>query len=241
MAALLSPSITDPLELHVLYILLDSNLPTGGFVSSSGLESFAKHAFLTPSPSYHVATSTLAGAGPSARTAGPARQPNLGPTAVSKAMTLFGQAEVENYARSTGPFVISAWEAVSCRCAASSGAPFLSSSSTDLDNLLSALLALDDRHEACLLSHVSRRSSKAQGVALLTLFSRGLSQPPGFAASPDSSTSDDHADSGGIPPNEVIEGYKRLIRKGAAPGHLAICWGIMTAALGLPLGKTPNG
>ncbi len=51
-------------------------------------------------------------------------------------------------------------------------------SSTDLDHLLSALLALDARHEACLLSHVSRRSSKAQGVALLTLFSRGLSQPP---------------------------------------------------------------
>lgn len=232
MASFLSPSITDPLELHVLYILLDSNLPTGGFVSSSGLESFAKHAFLTPSPSYHVATSTVA----AQQATGPARQPTLGPTAVSKAMTLFGQAEVENYARSTGPFVISAWEAVSSRKAASTDANSLSTASSRRDGLLARLLALDERHEACLLSHVSRRSSKAQGVALLTLFSRGLSQPPGFATSTDSSFNNDDEDTDSVAPNEIIDEYKRLIRKGTAPGHLAICWGIMTAALGLPLG-----
>jgi urease accessory protein UreF len=37
---------------------------------------------------------------------------------------------------------------------------------------------------------------------------------------------------------DVVEGYKRYIRKGVAPGHLAVCWGVMTAGLGLSLGES---
>ena len=35
---------------------------------------------------------------------------------------------------------------------------------------------------------------------------------------------------------DLIDAYKLLVRKGSVPGHLAICWGIITAALGLALG-----
>jgi hypothetical protein len=137
----------------------------------------------------------------------------------------------------------------------------------DTEDLVAAaldqILALDQHHEACLLSHVSRRSSKAQGVAMLTLFSRGLSRPVDTAAPPYPPRSSDatgaEVPNGTIPTTldsgpdgedeatrqtrenmarEIIDGYKRLVRKGTAPGHLAVCWGAMSAALGLSQGET---
>jgi urease accessory protein len=79
-----------------------------------------------------------------------------------------------------------------------------------------------------MLSHVARRASKAQGVAMLTLFARGLSRPVGF---------DDLGDNSSDKAEEIIGAYKKLVRKGAVPGHLAICWGVITASLGLASGK----
>jgi urease accessory protein len=137
----------------------------------------------------------------------------------------------------------------------------------DTEDLVAAaleqILALDQHHEACLLSHVSRRSSKAQGVAMLTLFSRGLSRPFDTAApfNPSRSLDATRADvpNGTTPTTldtgpdgddeetrqtrenmarEIIDGYKRLVRKGTAPGHLAVCWGAMSSALGLSQGET---
>lgn len=37
-------------ETYILLVLADSNLPTGSFVASSGLESFEKHGFLRAHP-----------------------------------------------------------------------------------------------------------------------------------------------------------------------------------------------
>jgi urease accessory protein len=88
------PPDQSALERHVLYILLDSNLPTGGFVASSGLESYAKHGFFSSS---HLASlsdiqgSTRAGVG------------------VQEAVVDFGQSSVMNYAKSTLAFVKDAW------------------------------------------------------------------------------------------------------------------------------------
>jgi urease accessory protein len=103
----------DPVETHLLFVLLDSNLPTGGFVSSSGLESYAKHGFLSPSPTYRPsATTPLTSNSHHASPAGPSRGPSLGQGGMAKAITRFAEAEVENYATSTGPFVRDAWEVV---------------------------------------------------------------------------------------------------------------------------------
>ena len=223
-----------PEELHLLYILLDSNLPTGGFVSSSGLESYVKHGFLGH-PSYSASN--------------PASYPNEAPKETKKefsavkgtkdiirGVTDFAEAEVGHYANTTGCFVRDSWAMVDS---------FLSPHHQEHDDggslqtILRKIEELDGYHESTLLSHVARRASKAQGVAMLTLFGRGLTRPVGFEH--------DHGEDEGQVGDEgvkekkskdLIDAYKLLVRRGSVPGHLAICWGIITAALGLALGKS---
>jgi urease accessory protein len=177
------------------------------------------------------------------------------------AITRFAEAEVENYARSTAPFAFDAWRVVdkalrgggaercsSCNRSRSKGkqraqpeSEVMSGSEVEVQTVLEAILALDAQQEACLLSHVSRRSSKAQGVAMLTLYSRGLSRPEGFDLDSDLQNGDEGESLASFKreemAKELVEGYKRWIRKGSAPGHLAVCWGVMTAALGLSIGE----
>ena len=98
---------------------------------------------------------------------------------------------------------------------------------------------------------------------MLTLFGRGLSRPVGFEAEYQRGTSDqsqepdreqeveegaevkegegEDGDLQGIKEKrskDLIDAYKLLVRKGSVPGHLAVCWGIITAALGLALGTS---
>jgi urease accessory protein len=199
-----------PEELHLLYILLDSNLPTGGFVSSSGLESYVKHGFLGH-PSYSAFAF--------------ASDPNKetkefsavkGTKDIIRGVTDFAEAEVGHYANTTGCFVRDSW----------------------LRTILGKIEELDGYHESTLLSHVARRASKAQGVAMLTLFGRGLTRPVGFEAEYQDKEQGQVEDEGvkEKKSKDLIDAYKLLVRKGSVPGHLAICWGIITAALGLALG-----
>jgi len=212
MSAYAAPSAA---ELHLLFTLSDSALPTGGFIASSGLESYAKHGFLV-SPSSPASFSSYPN---------PASSP-------SQALTEFARAEVEHYANTTAVFVISAFKCVE-------SALSISTEEKGREKPIDELVHVDAFHEATLLSHVSRRSSKAQGVALLTLFSRGLAVPTGFGPStsdPKHQTELDPAGERGG--RDIVMGYKRLIRAGRAMGHLAVCWGVMTAVLGLSLGTS---
>ena len=73
---------------------------------------------------------------------------------------------------------------------------------------------------------------------MLTLFGRGLTRPVGFET--DQSEEQGQVEDEGVKEKkskDLIDAYKLLVRKGSVPGHLAICWGIITAALGLALGK----
>ncbi|KAK7054882.1 hypothetical protein VNI00_003345 [Paramarasmius palmivorus] len=70
------------------------------------------------------------------------------------------------------------------------------------------------------LNHVARRASQSQGVALLTLYTKSFA----------SNTNIDAAN--------LVADYKLMIRREEAPGHLPICWGILTAALGLSLERS---
>lgn len=254
-------------EIHLLYVLLDSNLPTGGFVSSSGLESFAKHGFLSvpssPDP-YDTAQSR--------HDAGASTVPQRGTRNVqeiTKGVVGFAEAEVKHYASTTSCFVKEAWDVVNAalqapcssspksmqedvcaRCEMKSkrqlGAAQDDIPAFNMRAILAHLRALDENHEASLLSHVARRASRSQGVAMLTLYGRGLSAPVGFdiyAEEPtmteDSSQSArrQEQEQSDKRAKEIIDGYKLLIRKGEAPGHLAVCWGIITSALGLNYGE----
>lgn len=90
----------------------------------------------------------------------------------------------------------------------------------DLSYALSVLTRLDALYEAATLNHVARRASRAQGVALLTLYTKGFARP-----SPEAQT-------------HLVDALKLRIRRDDTPGHLPVCWGVLTAALGLPLGAS---
>ncbi|WVQ74758.1 hypothetical protein IAR50_004363 [Cryptococcus sp. DSM 104548] len=211
--------MASPLELHLLYVLLDSNLPTGGFVSSSGLESFAKHGFLGSS---YIYTSDLL-----ADNDAPAKKHMM------SGLVEFASAEVKNYGSTTGGFVRDAWLALDRARQAFSLQP--DQSPEAIKKVLQEIERLDNYHEATLLSHVGRRSSRAQGVAMLTLYARGLSRPPGVPEYGQAKDVKGEKEDGLM--GKVVDGYKKLVRLGKAPGHLAVCWGVVASALGLGIDR----
>ncbi|KAJ7682491.1 UreF-domain-containing protein [Mycena polygramma] len=186
-------------ETHLLLLLSDSNLPTGSFVASSGLESFLEHGFGAPplTPSSSTANLKL------------------------DTIATFIRDSLATYAPSALPFV--------------SDAHIVSKERT-----LGLLTELDELYECMTLNHVARRASASQGVALLSLYSKGFSRPPGAAFSyivPDEGGAEQDA---GMP--ALVDAFKLLIRRGEqdAHGHLPVCWGVLCGALGLSLERTQH-
>jgi urease accessory protein len=144
----------------------------------------------------------------------------------------FVRDSVGTYARSALPFVSDTHQIVEAYAANSDA--YIEGNA--LDRSLADLRALDDLYEAMTLNHVAKRASRSQGVALLTLYSRGFSKPPSFPSQ--------HQNHREIALNKLIDQHKLVIRKEETPGHLPICWGLLTGALGLSLGEctsnTPN-
>ena len=195
---------------YLLLLLSDGNLPTGSFVSSSGLESYFKHGF--------PAVARLSLSDPSASQA---------PVSILG----FIKDSLAAYARLALPFASDA-HAIMEDALESSKDPAL------------ALQTLDRHYEAMSLNHITRRASKAQGVALLTLFSKGFSRPTWLDALDAS-----QAQPAGARRTEeakqrlsenLVDGYKLMIRRGEVPGHLPICWGVLSAALSLSSGKSSS-
>ncbi|KAL1735865.1 UreF-domain-containing protein [Schizophyllum commune] len=193
----MNPSDT---ETYLLLVLADSNLPTGSFVASSGLESYFKHSFDTQEGKRDAA------------------------------VLAFVRDSLASYARTALPFVAGAHRAVEVLA---KGNALLSSSAMDshpptsdpstppdLTSALTTLAALDALCEATMLNHVARRASRAQGVALLTLYAKGLAPPRD-----------------GELLGRALDQYKLRVRREEAPGHLPVCWGALTAALSLPLAR----
>ncbi|RXK34999.1 hypothetical protein M231_07753 [Tremella mesenterica] len=243
---------------HLLYILLDSNLPTGGFVSSSGLESYAKHGFLPlrsyPSTRFHQRSD-------------PAQSPPHPVPPSAKRSTAdnvihFVESEMDNFASTTCPFVCDGWRILDTGVQVPQET-LTSGLHAKVQEMLREITTLDRYHESTLLSVVGRRASKAQGVALLTLFTRSLCsitddvsagssehisgedgwQGGDHAAKDEQSTEleDDREErrrNGELLSRLVVEEYKRSIRRCTTPGHLAVCWGVIMSALGLDLGTS---
>jgi len=202
----------DDKETYLLLILSDSNLPTGSFVASAGLESTATHAlFHAVPPTGSAGTDVLA----------------------------FLRNSVDTYARSALPFA---------RDAHRVSAAYAKRELAGLDVALAALARIDALYDASTLNRVARRASCAQGIALLTLYSKGFTRPPFLSASMTGITmSDDHTSL--LDERErdresragtLVAALKLRVRQGKsddAPGHLPVCWGVLAGALGLEVGK----
>jgi urease accessory protein len=172
-------------ESYILLLLSDSNLPTGSFVASSGLESYVKHGF---------------GQGD------------------NDTIVNFTRDSLTNYARSALPFVSDAYEVVK------------DIDGQGGDDILEKIKALDAYYDVMTLNHVTKRASKSQGVALLNLYSKGFSRPPSLS-SVNQQTRETRF-------SALIDQFKFLVRREDTPGHLPICWGVLTAILGLTLGMS---
>lgn len=190
----------DDLETYILLLLSDSNLPTGSFVASAGLESYLKHGF-PPPPKSSASENTIN----------------------------YVRDSLASYAKSALPFVSDAHRSVEKFALNNSEGE--GNDEEKLRGVLCILTELDNLYQAMTLNHVTRRSSTAQGVALLTLYSKGFSRSTWITGFPGLRS----------PRHEVqmatlVEELKLKIRREEIPGHLPICWGILTAALGLRLG-----
>lgn len=126
--------------------LSDSALPTGGFVASSGLESFYQHGFISSSSAVASANSR------------------------SFSLLLFLEESLSSYAHLNLPFFDAAHDVVWVLRDNSI------TTSTDVDEAVKAITKLDADLEAMLLNHVARRASKAQGIALLALYGRAFAE-----------------------------------------------------------------
>ena len=130
------------------------------------------------------------------------------------------------YARSALPFVADVYQVVT--------KVFVDRGADDpvrpLDHVCEEIRALDNLYEAMTLNHVTKRASKSQGVALLTLYTKGFSPP--------TSLSMKHTTARDTFVGKLVDRYKLKIRREEVQGHLPVCWGILTAALNISLGKS---
>jgi urease accessory protein len=137
----------------------------------------------------------------------------------------FIRDSVATYARSALPFVADVHHVV-MKVAAGGRAD---DPARPLDRACEEIKALDDLYEAMTLNHVARRASKSQGVALLTLYTKGFSPPTSLPVK--------HTTARDTFLGKLVDQYKLKIRREEVQGHLPICWGILTAALSISLGK----
>ncbi|KAG8933659.1 hypothetical protein FRC01_007799 [Tulasnella sp. 417] len=148
-------------EAYILLLLSDANLPTGSFVASAGLESYIKHGFFSTSaqPDGTSPFSNLSQESSESDPTSVKDTPN--PPRLTSATMRFLQDSVQSYARSALPFVGGVHDITEKVLSGSEG-------SDDLQDIMQ----LDSLYESMTLNHVARRASKAQGVALLTLYSK---------------------------------------------------------------------
>jgi len=145
------------------------------------------------------------------------------PPAKTDALISFMRDSVQTYAHSSLPFVLAVHDA--CDTLQSHG-----NAESALSDALETIARLDNVCEATTLNHVARRASTAQGVALLTLLMKGLVPPTWVGTS----------DPGKKRVEAVADSFKLEIRRGTVHGHLPVCWGVLTAALGLSPSELSN-
>ncbi|KDQ15371.1 hypothetical protein BOTBODRAFT_131148 [Botryobasidium botryosum FD-172 SS1] len=135
----------------------------------------------------------------------------------------FIRDSLQSNAHSTLPFISHAHGIVT---------GYLSGEGT-LESALDEIKRVEALYESMTLNHVTRRASKAQGVALLTLFSKGFAQPSWVTTLQPESAKERR-------PEEVVDAFKTMVRRGDTHGHLPTCWAVLTASLGLSLSRSQH-
>lgn len=224
----------------LLWILSDSNLPTGGFVASAGLESFFAHGFL-----HDVGVPIIPGF--SRVTANNGKNASSNTSSADRVATStasFLYLSLSSYARTALPFIMDVHAATSAFL--QRNVALKSVEDDAVAGCVSQIERFDQAYHSMTLNHVLRRASKAQGIALLTLYSKSFAQDldMGSMWTGESETEDvqerdtvrsDRA-------ANLMSELKRKIRKAASRdetpfGHLPICWAAFCAALDIPIGE----
>lgn len=254
----------DDFETYLLLLLSDSNLPTGGFVASSGLESFHAHGLLHNSrPTADLTNYAGAKTVPMKRGTAPTQ------AQLSSATLGFARSTLHSYARSSFGFLARVHAVVRGflergmradhgRSRVRMGETVQERETAEklwreerriaLDECLEAVEKLDNSYHTLLLNHVARRASKAQGIALLTLYSKAFAKPINLsreAYDPSSSNTPTHSNEAQIEPAAtLVDRLKMDIRRSSIQpqgeqvhGHLPVCWAVFAACLGISLKK----
>lgn len=203
------------LEDYLLLVLSDSNLPTGGFVASSGLESWLQHGYSSVAVPSSGTEPTLAG---------PPLPPS--PNAPDGPVNAFISQSLHSYARLNLPLVRQAHAAVTTiHPRADRAVP--PPSSPDIETAFASILAVDVLCETMTLNHVARRASVAQGVALLTLYERAFAPPSGSEESTRNEAT-----------IRLLSRYRNAVKaaEDGCNGHMSVAFGVLTAAIGIGLG-----
>ncbi|KAF8605346.1 hypothetical protein BDV93DRAFT_554721 [Ceratobasidium sp. AG-I] len=137
----------------------------------------------------------------------------------------FMRDSVQSYARSALPFARDAHELAK---------RYKNQPELTHEEAVNSLQELDDLYDAMTLNHVARRASKTQGVALLTLYSRGFTRPVYLGSAAESESQSESRRRVGL----LIDALKTSIRKGDVQGHLPICWGVLTSSLELSVDRS---
>ncbi|CAG8667232.1 3074_t:CDS:2, partial [Scutellospora calospora] len=142
----------------------------------------------------------------------------------TESLLLFLSNSIENYAYSSLPFVTDTWWIVNVE---NLNCENLNNKEDFVDNteeIMEKIISLDDLYNACTSNYVTKRASKTQGVAMLTLFTKS------FANNNSKSKMKDF----------VVEKFKLRVRKEISHGHLPICFGLVTNCLGISLERTQH-
>lgn len=197
----------------------DSNLPTGGFIASSGLESWIQHGLLVAPPNASditPQTSSTTGGGVEVK-----GQKELKADGILDYITLSLQA----YAALNLVFLQRLYELLLDDAVAGKA---------EEEERWDKLKQMDNLLHASLLNHVARRASTTQGMALLTLYERSFAPPESSSGGKlDKWVERARREIRTIPGNGASGGHDTEGMK----GHLTTCFTIMCAALGLSLCK----
>ncbi|CBQ70517.1 conserved hypothetical protein [Sporisorium reilianum SRZ2] len=225
-------------ETYLLLLLSDSNLPTGGFVASSGLESFHAHGLLhNARPTPDLAKYGQSSSRPSKK--GATTAPSQ--AQLSSATLSFAQSTLHSYARSSFGFIARVHAVVVKYLDDEEGKD---GRAARLEGCVGQIAKQDHAYHTLLLNHVARRASKAQGIALLTLYSKAFAKPINLSREPFTAPTTAHTSTTRIDlAAALVDTLKQHIRRSATRpdathGHLPVCWAVFAACLGLSLPKT---
>jgi urease accessory protein len=203
----------DDKEAYLLLVLSDSNLPTGSFVASAGLESTATHAL------FHTPTGASTDTGSS-----------------SPDVLAFLHNSVDTYARSALPFARDAHR-ISTAYANKEIAELdvALAALTRIDTLYDASTLNHVARRASCAQGIALLTLYAKAFTRPPFFPTSVTAASDPTPLLDELERDRESRAGGL-----VAALKLRVRRGEsddAPGHLPVCWGVLAGALGLSVGE----